>query len=207
MTALPLLLALHSCSDCFGMALLDPQQPGAEPLVQVHPDGRGLSNSLISRVQALLPPERWPQLQGLAVATGPGGFTGTRLTVVMARTLAQQLDCPLLGVSSYALMAPRLEGQLPKAMQGEPFWITQELPRRGVVGGEYQITAGQVDELSLPTLLPQGASPQPTVEVQLDVEADVAQLLKLLQRSHAAGAAMPWAEVLPIYPTSPVGQV
>ena len=25
MTALPLLLALHSCSDSFGMALLDPQ--------------------------------------------------------------------------------------------------------------------------------------------------------------------------------------
>ena len=96
MIAPSLLLALHSCSDCFGMALLDPQQPGPEPLVQVHPDGRGLSNSLISRVQALLPPERWPQLQGLAVATGPGGFTGTRLTVVMARTLAQQLDCPCL---------------------------------------------------------------------------------------------------------------
>jgi len=56
MTAPPLLLALHSCSDCFGMALLDPQQPGAEPLVQAHPDGRGLSNSLISRVQGLLPP-------------------------------------------------------------------------------------------------------------------------------------------------------
>ena len=177
MTAPPLLLALHSCSDCFGMALLDPQQPGAEPLVQAHPDGRGLSNSLISRVQALLPPERWPQLQGLAVATGPGGFTGTRLTVVMARTLAQQLDCPLLGVSSYALMAPRLERQLPQSMQGEPFWITQELPRRGVVGGQYRITAGQVHELSLPTLLPQGASPKPAVEVQLDVEADVARLL------------------------------
>ena len=207
MTALPLLLALHSCSDSFGMALLDPEQPGAEPLVQVHPDGRGLSNSLIARVQALLPPGRWPQLQGLAVATGPGGFTGTRLTVVMARTLAQQLDCPLLGVSSYALMAPRLERQLPQSMQGQPFWITQYLPRRGLVGGRYQISADQVQELSLPTLLPQGASPQPAVEAQLDVAEDVARLLQLLQRRHRAGAAMPWAEVLPIYPTSPVGQV
>jgi tRNA threonylcarbamoyl adenosine modification protein YeaZ len=207
MTALPLLLALHSCSNSFGMALLDPEQPGAGPLVQVHPDGRGLSNSLISRVQALLPPERWPQLQGLAVATGPGGFTGTRLSVVMARTMAQQLACPLLGVSSYSLMAPRLELQLPQSMQGQPFWVTQELPRRGVVGGEYQISAGQVHELSQPTLLPQGSSPQPAVEVQLDVAADVERLLQLLQRSHGAGAAMPWAEVLPIYPTSPVGQV
>ena len=207
MTALPLLLALHSCSDSFGMALLDPQHPGAQPLVQVHPDGRGLSNSLISRVQALLPPERWPQLEGLAVATGPGGFTGTRLTVVLARTLAQQLDCPLLGVSSYALMAPRLALQLPPSMRGEPFWITQELPRRGVVGGQYRITSEQVHELSLPTLLPQGASPQPAVEAQLDVAEDVARLLQLLQRSHGAGAALPWTEVLPIYPTSPVGQV
>ena len=87
------------------------------------------------------------------------------------------------------------------------FWITQELPRRGVVGGQYQISAGQVHELSLPTLLPQGSSPQPAVEAQLDVAKDVARLLQLLWRSHGAGAAMPWAEVLPIYPTSPVGQV
>ena len=207
MTALPLLLALHSCSDSFGMALLDPEQPGVGPLVQVHPDGRGLSNRLMTRVQALLPSERWLQLQGLAVATGPGGFTGTRLTVVMARTLAQQLECPLLGVSSYALMAPRLERQLPQSMQGQPFWITQELPRRGVVGGLYQITSGQVHELRLPTLLPQGSSPQPAIEVQLDVAEDVARLLQLLQGSHGVGAALPWAEVLPIYPTSPVGQV
>ena len=91
MTALPLLLALHSCSDSFGMALLDPQS-GAEPLVQAHPDGRGLSNSLISRVQGLLPPERWPQLQGLAVATGPGGFTGTRLTVCLLYTSPSPRD-------------------------------------------------------------------------------------------------------------------
>ena len=207
MTALPLLLALHSCSDRFGMALQDPEQPQAGSVVQVHPDGRGLSNSLISRVQALLPPERWPQLQGLAVATGPGGFTGTRLTVVMARTLAQQLGCPLLGVSSYALMAPRLVKQLPGSMQEQPFWITQELPRRGMVGGQYQISAGQVNELSLPTLLPQGCSPQPALGAQLDVAEDVARLLQLLKRSHAAGAALPWAKVLPIYPTSPVGQV
>ena len=207
MTALPLLLALHSCSDRFGMALQDPEQPQAGSVVQVHPDGRGLSNSLISRVQALLPPERWPQLQGLAVATGPGGFTGTRLTVVMARTLAQQLGCPLLGVSSYALMAPRLVKQLPGSMQEQPFWITQELPRRGVVGGQYQISSGRVHELSLPALLPEGSSPQPALVAELDVAEDVARLLQLLQRSHAAGAVLPWPTVLPIYPTSPVGTV
>ena len=76
-----------------------------------------------------------------------------------------------------------------------------------MVGGQYRITSEQVHELSLSTLLPQGASPQPTVEAQLDVAEDVARLLQLLQRSHGARTAMPWTEVLPIYPTSPVGQV
>ena len=76
-----------------------------------------------------------------------------------------------------------------------------------MVGGQYRISEGAVHELSLPALLPQGSSPQPAVEAQLDVAEDVARLLQLLQRSHGARAAMPWAEVLPIYPTSPVGQV
>ena len=125
----------------------------------------------------------------------------------MARTLAQQLGCPLLGVSSYALMAPRLVKQLPGSMQEQPFWITQELPRRGVVGGQYQISSGRVHELSLPALLPEGSSPQPALVAELDVAEDVTRLLQLLQRSHTAGAALPWPTVLPIYPTSPVGTV
>ena len=124
----------------------------------------------------------------------------------MARTLAQQLGCSLLGVSSYALMAPRLVKQLPGST-GATVLITQELPRRGVVGGQYQISAGQVNELSLPTLLPEGSSPQPALVAQLDVAEDVARLLQLLKSSHAAGAALPWPTVLPIYPTSPVGTV
>ena len=65
----PLLLALHSCTDRFGIAVED---GSGEPRVAVFDDGRGLSNSLIERVDALLPRSRWSQLQGLAVATGPG---------------------------------------------------------------------------------------------------------------------------------------
>jgi hypothetical protein len=46
-----------------------------------------------------------------------------------------------------------------------------------------------------------------TVEAAEDVQADVLRLLDLLRDAHLAGKAMPWSEVLPIYPTSPVGQV
>jgi len=207
MTAPPLLLALHSCSDCFGMALLDPQQPRARA------PGAGSSGWPGPLQQLDFAGSGAPPARALAPVAGPCRRDGTRrlhrhpphggdgphpgATAGLPPAGGEQL-CPD-GPTPGAATAPIHAGGTVLDHPG--------VPRRGVVGGQYRITAGQVHELSLPTLLPQGASPKPAVEVQLDVEADVARLLQLLQRSHAAGAAMPWAEVLPIYPTSPVGQV
>ena len=204
MTKAPLLLALHSSSETFGVALADAD---GQQRVATFADGRGLSNTLISRVESLLPQEHWRQLSGLAVATGPGGFTGTRLSVVLARTLAQQLVCPLLGVSSYALMAARLHRQLPPAQQAKPFWICRDLPRRGTVAGCYQVASARAAELKEPHLLQPNDTVAPVVAAQDDVAADVAQLLGLLRAAHAAGDPLPWQGVLPLYPTSPVGPV
>ena len=73
-------LALHSCSPELGLALLD----GGQSRSVAHPLGRQLANGLFEAVEEILPADRWPELQWLAVATGPGGFTGTRLTVVLS---------------------------------------------------------------------------------------------------------------------------
>lgn len=40
------------------------------------------------------------ELDGLAVGIGPGGFTGIRVAVTTARTMAQALERPLLGINS-----------------------------------------------------------------------------------------------------------
>ena len=207
MSGNPLLMALHSSTERFGVAVFDPTSSTGTSAVEVFDDGRGLSNTLITRVTAMVPRERWTNFKGLAVATGPGGFTGTRLSVVMARTLAEQLRCPLLGISSFALMAPRLHNQLPKEQRGQPFWIARELPRRGLVAGCYCLEGNDVNEIEEPSLVAKGRSLGPIVEAAEDVHADVSRLLELLRRAHLAGEAMPWSEVLPIYPTSPVGQV
>ena len=207
MSSAPLFMALHSSTERFGVAVHDPEHASAFPTVEVFDDGRGLSNTLITRVTAMLPRERWKHLNGLAVATGPGGFTGTRLSVVMARTLAEQLQCPLLGISSFALMAARLHHQLPVEQRGQSLWIARELPRRGLVAGGYRLDGDDVEELEEPHLVAKGRSIGPIVEAAEDVNADVLRLLDLLRRAHLAGKEMPWSEVLPIYPTSPVGQV
>ena len=86
-----------------------------------------------------------------------GGFTGTRLTVVFARTLAQQLAIPLHGYSSFLLMAHRLAAPGQVMAEVPRFWLTQELPRRGVVAGCYgSATNGAMAELEPPRLFRAG---------------------------------------------------
>ena len=203
------LLAMHSSSETLGLAVRDAEDPTGETRTLSRPMGRQLTNGLIPAVEELLPRAEWASIGRLAVSTGPGGFTGTRLTVVMARTLAQQLGCPLHGVSSFALMAARLSVGLPADKALEPFSIVQTLPRRGRVAGRYRLRSGSalVEELERPRLLREDEAPSPALTMELDVGSDVQQLLELCCQWEKEDTPGPWEPVLPIYPTSPVGPV
>lgn len=197
------LLALHSSSEQLGVGVRS-LLPGCEGQQRTASFalGRSLANGLFACLEELLPAAQWPQLARLAVATGPGGFTGTRLTVVLARTLAQQLQLPLDGFSSFLLVARRLQLQ-------QPTWLTQELPRRGVVAGLYApdgVALGGMAERETPRLLPSlevlaGAASQAAA---VRLPEDVEQLLELSAAAQALGRPAPWQPVLPLYPTSPV---
>ena len=204
-----LLLALHSSSETFALAVqaLTDDHPAQ---VASFPLGRRLSNELLACVEELLPADQWRRIGRLVVATGPGGFTGTRLTVVFARTLAQQLAIPLHGYSSFLLMAHRLAAPGQVMAEVPRFWLTQELPRRGVVAGCYGPAAsgglGELAELEPPRLFRagDGLPAEPRQPAVVDPEADALQLLQLGQRAAAAQLPGPWQPVLPLYPTSPV---
>lgn len=199
------LLALHSSSETLGVGV---QGFSAQPQLATFPLGRQLSNDLLPCVEELLPAEQWPQLARLVVATGPGGFTGTRLTVVLARTLAQQLQIPLHGFSSFLLMARRRWAMEPWP-EGQRFWLQQPLPRRGVVAGAYardsQALGGIVEAVE-PRLFRSGEPlpAEPSAQAEVNAQADVQQLLELGSLAAAADLAGPWQPVLPLYPTSPV---
>ncbi|NJN88459.1 MAG: tRNA (adenosine(37)-N6)-threonylcarbamoyltransferase complex dimerization subunit type 1 TsaB, partial [Leptolyngbyaceae cyanobacterium SL_7_1] len=94
---LPYALALHTSSSDLGLAL---SNFAGDRRSQTWDLGRQVSNYLHQYLQEFLSPQSWGDLAFLAVAIGPGSFTGTRIGVVTARTLAQQLNIPLFPISS-----------------------------------------------------------------------------------------------------------
>lgn len=89
---------------------------------------------------------RLPQLAAVAVGLGPGLFTGLRVGITTARTMAQSLRIPVVGVPSLDLIAyplrhsPRLIVAVMDARRGEVFSATYRPVPGGVVRlGEYEV--------------------------------------------------------------------
>ncbi len=68
---------------------------------------RGQSECLIPLIEVVMQESGvdYNQLSGLAVTTGPGGFTGVRIGVAAARGLSLALDIPAVGVSAFDVWA------------------------------------------------------------------------------------------------------
>lgn len=202
-----LALALHTSSPDLGLALIDASGAIRH---QVWPLGRDLATHLHTCLIDILAGRAWHELDFLAVATGPGGFTGTRMGVVTARTLAQQLDIPLFGISSLAAIAEhqRQTGPIPRH-------LAVQLPaQRGeLFGAIYELTATDLiphlpDQVFTQTTwshtLATWTHPYQGIEASGSLADTVSAVLTLAQRGWQAGARPTWAEVLPFYGQHPV---
>ncbi len=157
-------------------------------------------------------PQRWAELAWLSVLKGPGSFTGTRVGVVVARTLAQQLNLPLFGFSSLAIAA-----WIAAQSAAQTDWtiaVSQPGQRGTVYGAIYRIQAAEsgVSVVCPDRLLPQSEWQQ-LVEssadinqwLQIDTQTPIAPqqladaLLTLGWQAWKTGARPLWSEVLPYY--------
>lgn len=197
-------LAIHTSSPDLGLAI---SNFAGDARHQVWPLGRDVSNLMHEKLSEFLAPQTWRDLAWLAVAIGPGGFTGTRIGVVAARTLAQQLDIPLFGFSSLAAIAQA-------QAQGA---IAIQMP---VQRGELATAIYQKSPAGLASLLPDGVM---TLEIwqqtlqnfSLNFSYDrvaaestqgryVVHLLDLAHQAWNQGQRPHWSDVMPFYGQHPV---
>jgi tRNA threonylcarbamoyl adenosine modification protein YeaZ len=201
-------LALHTCGPDLGLAL---GQNSGPPRHQTWALGRDLSTHLHPLLAEFVQPYTWADLTFLAVAQGPGGFTGTRIGVVTARTLAQQLDIPLFGVSSLAAIAQRslaspgiADQDIAVEMQAQRGQIYTAIYRTSPAG----LTVLQPDQVRSPEewqeVLAAYPPPLPRAVAPEDLAATVVQVLELAQGGWQAGDRPDWSSVLPYYGQHPV---
>ncbi|NEQ43193.1 MAG: tRNA (adenosine(37)-N6)-threonylcarbamoyltransferase complex dimerization subunit type 1 TsaB [Leptolyngbya sp. SIOISBB] len=207
-------LAIHTSSPELGLALLDLEQDKQRS--QVWPLGRDLTAYLHDCLTDFLQPYRWSDVAYLAVAKGPGGFTGTRIGVVVARTLAQQLQIPLFGVSSLAAIAQH--HQLTATTYAEPLAhiaVSLQAQRSEIFGAIYQTQAPVITPILAEALyskadwggkLNHWSTPHHLIAAEGGLAHTVEGVLALAQHQWQTGDRPHWSSVLPFYGQHPVQQ-
>jgi tRNA threonylcarbamoyl adenosine modification protein YeaZ len=189
-------LAIHTSSPDLGLAISDFEGNHRSTVLNL---GRDLSSSLHVHLIEFLKPQSWKDLAFLAVAIGPGGFTGTRIGVVAARTLAQQLEIPLFGVSSLAAIAHQYSGTISVQMPAQ---------RGELYTGIYQDgTVLQPDAVMSEAQWVQSLEQQ-TIDHRIEADSNqgqfVERVLAIAFQRWQKGERPDWSEALPYYGQHPV---
>ena len=196
-------LALHTTSSQLGLALSDFDH---ETRHQTWDLGRELSNVLHQYLAEFIIPQSWDAIAFIAVAKGPGSFTSTRIGMVTARTLGQQLNIPVFALSSLAVYAWSIKHQV---LINQPIPVQMAATKDQIYGAIYQISEiGNISTILSDTLL----EPEEWQEKLINLAPDqkiwitpnnlgetVSDLLTLAYQDWQAEKRPSWSEALPFY--------
>jgi tRNA threonylcarbamoyladenosine biosynthesis protein TsaB len=142
-----LILAIETASPDVGIALHDGDRPIGELSLSI---GSRHAEAILPGLQHLLDQagRSVAELTHIAVDRGPGLFTGLRVGVTTARTLAFAQAVPLLGVSSLEVLASE-HGRI-----GETVVAVLDARRREVYAAVYRVEATGLVELCAPRVGP-----------------------------------------------------
>jgi tRNA threonylcarbamoyladenosine biosynthesis protein TsaB len=94
-------------------------------------------------------------VEGIAVTTGPGSFTGLRVGVMTAKTLAYALNRPCMGANTLDVVASQAAAtSLP---DGTRLWVIMDAQRRQLFAAAYQSLGGVFSPLRATHVIDQSA--------------------------------------------------
>ena len=99
-------LAFDTSSKALSLAILEDKQVLAETMINIK---KNHSITLMPAIDFLMASLDWTpkDLDRIVVAEGPGSYTGLRIAVATAKTLAHTLNIELVGMSSLLALVPR----------------------------------------------------------------------------------------------------
>jgi tRNA threonylcarbamoyl adenosine modification protein YeaZ len=202
-------LALHTTSPQLGLAISNFTD---DTRSQIWDLGLDLSAHLHLNLAEFLKPQTWQNLEFIGVAKGPGSFTATRIGVVTARTLAQQLDIPLYAISSLAAVA---WSEIKKIDPSILIAVQMEARRNQLFVGIYQSSANNFGlKEYLPDTVIHSETWQQTldkletnyklIETPTNLGNTVTNILELAYFNWQQGKRPNWEQALPFYGQHPV---
>jgi len=147
-----LLLALDTATETGSLALVADDQVLAEYSLE---SPNAFLTCLMPGVAAILTAagRDVADLAAVAVSTGPGNFTGLRIGLATAKTLAWSLRIPLVPVPTLEVLAARFPGH------PHPIGVVMDAKRGEVFWGLFRCPEDQPEVLEGPLRLPVGELP------------------------------------------------
>jgi len=203
-------LVIHSTDNSFGFGCRKNNTLESDELF-IKKFDNDLCNNLINDLNKFISKENLQKINKLSVSIGPANFNASRLIVVLARTISQQINCPLDSFSSFEIMAKRIASKNNIFRNKKSFWIYKKLKRKGLIAGKYEICHKEknsqdlvIREIVLPKVFKQLESKEITFEANYDDKEDLKELLNLSNENLLNSNLDSWRKVLPLYPISPI---
>ena len=204
------ILVIHSTDNSFGFGYRKNNTLESDELF-IKKFDNDLCNNLINDLNKFISKENLQKIKKLSVSIGPANFNASRLVVVLARTISQQINCPLDSFSAFEIMAKRIASKNNIFKNKKSFWIYKKLKRKGFIAGKYKICHNEknssdlvVLETFLPKVVKELESTELSFEANYDDKKDLKELLDLSNKNLLNSNVDSWRKILPLYPISPI---
>ena len=202
-------LVIHSTDNSFGFGFRKKNTLESDELF-IKKFDNDLCNNLINDLDKFISKENLQKINKLSVSIGPANFNASRLIVVLARTIAQQINCPLESFSSFEIIAKRIASKNKIFKNKKSFWIYKKLKRKGFIAGKYEICHNEqknadlvIREIILPKVIKEIENKELFFEANYEDKVDLKELLDLSNKNLLNSNVDSWKKVLPLYPISP----